>query len=176
MVKKINELGFTLFEVMIALTLFAVFSSAFLVSQGYNLADSELIREDLKLQTLCEKKMGEFLLDTPPFTNASEDLKETKSFEEKDLDDYEWTLELKKMSVPDFTKLAPQKSDDEEAEIDDGNQQKIEAMIHEKMKENFEKLLWQVRITVRNKKTKYNYELSTWVLNSKEKVQLNLNM
>src|SRR3989338_5096007 len=176
MAQKIKQSGFTLMEVLIALTLFAVFASAFLVSQGYNLSDSTLMREDLMLQTLCEKTINQLILDPPEFTNATEDLKETKQFEEKDFEDYEYLLEIKKMEVPDFTKLQPAKPEGEAEDYDTGDQQKIETLIYEKMKENFEKLIWQIRVTVKNKKTKYSYSLSTWVLNSKEKVQLNLNI
>ena len=55
---EIKEKGFSLLEVMIALTLFAFFATAFLSSQGYNVADSRLSEEQLILQQLAERKTG----------------------------------------------------------------------------------------------------------------------
>lgn len=185
---KQNEKGFSLLEVMIALTLFAFFVTAFLTSQGYNVADSALSEEQLMLQQLCERKINELVLDPPKFTNAQTDLKETKTFEESDLKNYEYTLELKKLVIPDFAQLFAQKdaASDEAKEsyegsyFNEGNQGSgqrnsgLEKMVFEELKKNIERVIWQARVTVTNKDTKYNYTLSTYLTNYNEKIQLNI--
>lgn len=174
--------GFSLLEVMIALTMFAIFISAFLVSQGYNVSDSALSEEQLKLHMLCEQKIQEILINPPKFTNALVDLKETKTFEEKDFSNYSWTIEWKKLKVPDFGKIfasnAAQGEGEDNKYYDDDNKAQrnttVETMIFDKLKENIERIVWQVRLTVTNKETNYSYTLSRWVTNYDEPVQLNL--
>jgi len=176
--------GFSLIEVMIALTLFAVFVSAFLVSQGYNVSDSALSEEQIKLHMLCEQKMQEVMIDPPKFTNALVDMKETKTFEDKDFSGYTWTIEWKKLKVPDFGKIfasnaaAGAKEAEGNKYYDDENKanrnNSVETMVFEKLKENIERIVWQVRLTVTNKETNYSYSLSRWVTNYDEPVKLNL--
>lgn len=179
--------GFSLLEVMIALTLFAIFASAFLVSQGYNVSDSALSEEQIRLHSLCERKMSEVLLNPPKFSNAMSDLKETKTFENKEDQNYSYTVEWKKLKIPDFGKIFAQQASEsgEEAppegdkyfddDVSSGRNKGLENMIFEKLKNNLERILWQVRLTVTNKETKYSYSLSRWVTNYGEPVQLNIN-
>ncbi len=182
--KSLTEEGFTLIEVMIALTLFGIFISAFFVSQGYNISDSVLNEEQLRLQMLTENKMNEILINRPKFTNAMVDLKDTKTFEEEAFSDYEYTIEWKKLKVPDFNKIFNAQAEGDESESkyfdeDTQNNQRnsgFEKVIFDKLKENLEKVIWQVRITSRNKKTKYSYALSRWITNYDEPIQLNLGM
>ena len=181
-----SQNGFSLLEVMIALTLFAFFVTAFLTGQGYNVSDSALSEEQLMLQQLCERKINELIIDPPKFTNAQTDLKETKQFEESEFKAYEYTLELKKLIIPDFAQLFSQK-DGTTAEAQDnyeGNyfndstkgsrNSGLEKMVFEELKKNIERVIWQARITVTNKETKYNYTLSTYITNYNERIQLNI--
>lgn len=191
MARKINiknQSGFSLIEVMIALTLFAFFVTAYLTSQGYNVEDSRLSEEQLMLQQLAERKINEIVLDPPKFTNATQDMKETKTFEESDLKNYEYTLEMKRLTIPDFAQLFAQKDATTEEAKDSyegdyftegaqgGGQRNaaVEKMIFEELRKNIEKILWQVRITITNKETKYSFTLSTFITNYNEKVQLNV--
>lgn len=181
-----NEKGFSLLEVMIAITLFAFFVTAYLTSQGYNVEDSRLSEEQLILQQLAERKINELVLDPPKFSNATANLKETKTFEEADFTNYEYTLEIKKLTIPDFAQLFSQKdaTTAEAKESYEGdyysegaNTQKnaaLEKMIFEELKKNIEKVIWQARVTVTNKETKYNFTLSTFLTNYNEKIQLNV--
>lgn len=173
-------------EVMIAITLFAFFITAFLASQGYNVTDSQLSEEQLMLQSLCERKINELVLDPPKFNNVTENLKETKTFEESEYSNYEYTLEIKKLEIPDFAQLFNQDGAVSEAGADaydgnyygEGNQSNrntnLEKMIFEQLKQNIEKVIWQARVTVTNKETKYNFTLSTYLTNYNEKIQLNV--
>ncbi len=182
---KINQQGFSLVEVMIAITLFGFFVTAFLASQGYNVTDSELSEQQLMLQQLCERKINEIHLDPPKFESLMDGTKETKTFEEKDLSDYEWTVEIKKLTIPDFAQLFSQGSGGANQEAQDSyegdylNQtanrnSNLEKLVFDELKKNIEKMIWQVRVTVVNKQTKYNYSLATWITNYNERVQLNV--
>lgn len=184
--KKEWEGGFSLIEVMIAVTLFTIFASAYLVSQGYNMSDSAISEEQLKLHMLCERQMNEILINPPRFTNALENLKETKTFEDEEYANYSYTTEWKRLIVPDFGKIfasqldesgSEENNDNKYADSDSGQarNKSLETIVFEKLKENLEKILWQVRLTVTNKETKYSYSLSRWVSNNDEPVQLNLN-
>ena len=106
---RFNEKGFSLLEVLIAVTLFAFFITAFLTSTGYNVSDSSLTEQQIILQGLAERKVNELLLDPPKFQNVTDNFKETKTFEESDLSGYEYTIELKKLIIPDFAQLFSQK-------------------------------------------------------------------
>jgi prepilin-type N-terminal cleavage/methylation domain-containing protein len=184
-----NNLGFSLLEVMIAITLFAFFVTAYLTSQGYNVEDSRLSEEQLILQQLAERKINELILDPPKFTNATANINETKTFEESDFKNYEYTLEIKRMVVPDFGQLFAQKGAASQEAQDSyegdyfsagaqGQGQRndtIEKMVFEELRKNLERILWQARVTVRNKETKYNFTLSTFLTNHNERIQLNIN-
>ncbi len=184
--KFLIQKGFSLIEVLIALTLFAFFATAFLTAQGYNVSDSALSEEQLMLQQLCEKKINELYLDPPKFQNMVGGLKETKTFEEKDLSGYEYTLEIKKLTIPDFAQLFGQKEgvSKEGSDAYSGNYMNenntskrnsgLEKMVFEELRKNIEKIVWQARITVTNKETKYSYSLATWLTNYNEKIQLNV--
>jgi prepilin-type N-terminal cleavage/methylation domain-containing protein len=177
--------GFTLLEVMISLTLFGVFIAAYFMTQGYNISDSILNQEQLTLQMLAEKQMNEIIIKREKLTNAQVDLKETKTFEEKEYSNYQWTLEYKKLEVPDFGKIfsAAQGADGEAGEDagdDTSNltsadkKNSLNQVIFDRLKDNLERILWQVRITVTNKETKYSFALSRWIVKYDEPVQLNL--
>ncbi len=185
--KSFYQKGFSLIEVLIAITLFAFFVTAFLTSQGYNVSDSQLSEEQLMLQQLCERKINELFLDPPKFQNILGTLKETKTFEEKDLSSFEYTLEIKKLTIPDFAQLFGQKGSVSEEAQDayEGNYMNqssssskrnsgLEKMVFEELKKNIEKIVWQARVTVTNKETKYSYSLSTWLTNYNEKIQINV--
>jgi prepilin-type N-terminal cleavage/methylation domain-containing protein len=184
--KTITEKGFSLLEVMIAITLFAFFVTAFLTSQGYNVADSALSEEQLVLQSLAERKINELILDPPKFSNVTQNLIETKPFEEKDFSNYEYTLEIKRLVIPDFGQLFAQKgSASDEAKdsyegsyFNDSQKSKrnasLEQMVFTELKRNIEKIIWQAKVTVTNKETRYSFSLSTFLTNYNEKIQLNI--
>jgi prepilin-type N-terminal cleavage/methylation domain-containing protein len=181
-----NQTGFSLIEVLIAITLFAFFVTAFLTAQGYNVSDSALSEEQLMLQQLCERKINELYLDPPKFQNMAQGLKETKTFEEDALKGFEYTLEIKKLTIPDFAQLFGQKGgasqegkDAYEGDyLNEGNANQrnsgMEKMVFEELKKNIEKIVWQARVTVTNKETKYSYSLATWLTNYNEQIQLNI--
>lgn len=185
-IKINNQKGFSLLEVMIAITLFAFFVTAYLTSQGYNVEDSRLSEEQLILQQLAERKINELFLDPPKFSNATENLKETKTFEESEFSNYEYTLEIKKLIIPDFAQLfASNNASSDESGNEEGGDYfsdgasasrnvALEKMVFEQLRKNIERIIWQARVTVTNKETKYNFSLSTFLTNYNEQVQLNI--
>ncbi len=188
LVHSIYEKGFSLLEVMIAITLFSIFIASYLVSQGYNVSDSALNEEQLMLQQLCELKLNELHINPPKFTNVtSSGIKETKKFEESDYSNYEYTLEIQKINLPDFGQLfgskgnaseEAQEQNEENDYFNDANKAQrnsnTEKMVFETLKKNIERIIWQARITVTNKETKYSYSLSTYLTNYNEQVQLQI--
>lgn len=179
--KKNLEAGFSLLEVMIATTLFAFFITAFLTTQGYNVSDSENSEQQLILHTLAERTMNELMINPPRFTNATQNSKETKKFEDSQYAHYEYELEIKKLVIPDFGQLFSQGGNSEEQDnayyssSNRGNRNtNLEKVIFEELKKNIERMLWQVRITVINKENGLSYSLSTYLTDYNQRVQLNV--
>jgi len=168
-----NEQGFTLVEVMIAMTIFAVFITVFMMSQSANIGNSINMEEDLMLHNLAEMKMNEVLLDPPKFTNATENDKKVKKFEEEPFKNYQYKIEYKKLEIPDLSKLQGKGDDEEEGSSKSNKTDSIKKIVFEKMKKNMEKMLWQVKITITNTESKYEYELTSWITNKEAKVDTN---
>lgn len=187
-VKHSSERGFSLLEVMIAFVLFTLFVTAFLTSTGYNVNDATLSEEQLLLQSLCERKINELFLNPPQFQNFNTSgYKDTKTFEESAFSGYSYTIEIKKLGIPDFAKLFSMKggTSDEGQDAYEGdyfseegsrNKQNsgIEKIVFEELRKNIEKIVWQARVTVTNKETKAAWSLSTYLTNYNEKVQINV--
>jgi prepilin-type N-terminal cleavage/methylation domain-containing protein len=181
-----NQKGFSLVEVTVAITIFAFFATAFLTGQGYNVQDSALSQEQLVLEMLAEREINKLYIDPPKFTNVTANTKETKKFEEAEFKEYEYTLEISKIVLPDFSKLFSQKGGTTEEANDayegnyfnnstNGNRNStIETMVFNEVKKNIERIIWQARVTVTNKETKYSVSLSTFITNFNEKIQLNV--
>lgn len=162
--------GFSLVEVMIAMTLFALFITAFLMSQGANISGSINMEEDLTMQSLATRKINEVLLDKPLFTNATENDVETKNFEEEDFKIYKYTIEYKKLEFPNFQQLTGTEEEDPYGQDQDDA---IKKMVFDKLKKNMEEILWQVKVTITNTETDYEYSLSTWLTNDKAQIDTN---
>ena len=166
-----NQSGFTLVEVMIALTLFAVFTTVFIMSQATNQNNSSVMSEDIKLHNLAEMKINEILLDPPEFTNATDNTKESKAFDIEGYKIYKYTIEYKKLEIPNLNELSGKEEDDDPSGESRNNA--IQKMVFQKLKENMEKILWQVKVTVENTETQYAYELTSWISNPEAKIDTN---
>ena len=168
-----NQIGFTLVEVMIALTLFALFISAFIMSQGSNITMSMQMNEDLMLHNLAERKMNEVLMDPPVFTNATENDVETKNFEEDGYQKYKYTIEYKKLEVPDLAQLMGKTSDEMDSPQGENRADAIQKMVFDKLKKNIELMIWQLKVTITNTETDYKYELTSWITNDQARLDTN---
>jgi prepilin-type N-terminal cleavage/methylation domain-containing protein len=161
-VRPLGQDGFSLIEVLIATTIFAVFIAMYVTSEGYNLTDSIQMREELVLKNLCTQKINEIISNPPELRDSLTVSKETKTFEE--FPNYSYTLEWKKMEVPDMSALYE--------EGGEGQQNQFAQMIAKVVKDNMEKMIWQLKVTVKNKETEFFYTLSGWVYNTKADVTL----
>jgi prepilin-type N-terminal cleavage/methylation domain-containing protein len=165
--------GFSLIEVMIAITMFSIFISAYMISQGGNIASSTLMAEEITLKNLAQQKINEIILDPPIFTESLNGKKDSKNFESP-YADYRYTVTFKKLEVPDFEQVLMGGGT---GDITDNNQQldQVKKMVFEQLKENIEKMVWQVEVEVKPNGSDFNFILSTWILNTDERVQLNVN-
>jgi type II secretion system protein I len=167
--KKIisNASGFTLFEVMIAIAIFAVFATVFITGQGYNILDSSKLKNEMLLKDLCQNKLNEIIINPPELRDSL-----TLTKEVKDVDgfpNYQYSIEYKKFTVPDLAKLQNSADEDEE----DKQQNSFEKMLFDTFKENMEKLIWQVEVVVKDKTTEDTFRLSTWLYNNNAEVNVN---
>jgi prepilin-type N-terminal cleavage/methylation domain-containing protein len=165
----INNRGFTLLEIMIAMTIFAFFVTVFVATQGNNLQDSYMMRQELTLQTLCEQKLNEIVVDPPEFREALTLTTEQKSFE--DFPEFEYIIEYKRFELPDFQKLGLLGNRDEQ-----GNEDKESAilkLIMPQVRDFVKEALWQVKVTVQHKETQFPFSLTTWLVNEQAKMKFN---
>lgn len=165
-----NNKGFTLIEVMIAVTLFGTFITAFVVSQGGNINNSIQMQSSLTLLRLCESKMNEVILNPPKFTNLTDKEVISKNFEIEGYKEYKYTIEYKKVEFPEFESLLGQTEDETRQQ---GNDALVKKTLFKKLKENIEKILWQAKVTVENTTNGEKYDLSTWIENSNAQIDSN---
>lgn len=166
--KKIlgNQSGFTLMEVMIALVIFSIFASAFVTGQGYNLLDSGKLKEEMLMKDYCENKINDIIVNPPELRDSLILSKETKDVEANK--DYQYTVEYKKFFIPDMNKITGEEADDKE----ESAQAQMEKRIFKVFKENMEKMLWQVEVTVKNKTNDSSFKLSSWIYNQNADVKI----
>lgn len=166
---KGNQSGFTLLEVMIAIAIFAVFATTFVTGTGYNLLDSGKLKENILLKDLCENKINEIITNPPELRETLTLAKDIKDVESNT--DYQTIVEYKKFFVPDMTKIQGKGPDDEQSD-EESQQAQMEKRIFGIFKENMEKMVWQVEVTVKNKLTGETFRLSTWLMNPNADVKI----
>jgi type II secretion system protein I len=167
---KNSQDGFTLMEVMIAVSIFAAFITAFVTAQTGNVGNSVQMNETVILLRLCENKINEAILDPPKFTNLTDKEVETKNFTTEGYKKYKYTIEYKKVEFPDFNDITGQSEEDTNRQ---GNDALVKKTLFKKLKENIEKIIWQVRVEVENTETLEKYELTSWVDNTNAQLDTN---
>lgn len=169
-----NQKGFTLLEIFIAFSLFAVFATVFLQTQTQNVFDSQQMGGEIILKQLCEGKINEILINPPEFTNADDGKKETKDFDFEDYKNYSYTIEYKKFKTPDLTSLMSDNKESEELSAAQKQQMAVLKTVFETIGKKIEEVFWQVRVTTTNKDDSRSFELSTWMTDPKAKFELNI--
>lgn len=152
--------GFSLLEVMIAMAIFSVFAVAYIAADGSSVDRSIRMRREAKLLSLTQSKINEIITSPPKFEKSLALSPDTGNL--ADDENYSYTVEWKQFALPDLGKIQGGE------EGGDPIQQKIFTV----MKENMEKLVWQVEVTVTDKTTDEKYTLSTWLYDDKGKVEL----
>lgn len=182
MKRKIHQAGFSLLEVMIAITIFALFITAYMTSEGYNVLDSSLMRQELILQKLCKNKLMEVMLKPPAFNESLTLTAEVGNFAEQGYPEYEFKIEYKKLELPDLSKIqgggstsgnnAENSTENSGENSGESGGKNLQQMAFKILKDNIEEILWQVKVTVNEKGTDFPYSLSTLVTNEKAKVKI----
>lgn len=165
---KRNDQGFALIEVMIALFIFAVFMAVFATTQGYNLSDSMLLREEIILEELAESEINKIMLSPPKVFNLGMTLGSGDTKPIEGYDDYERTIKWYEFKVPDYSKI----QGNEEDEAQGTGNSAFEKKMYETIKKNLGKILWQLEVTIKNKNTGFSFTLSTFVMDPKAKVEI----
>lgn len=166
-----NHSGFTLMEVMIAIAIFAVFATVFVTGFGFNMVDSSKLKEDILLKDLGENKINEIISNPPAFSETLTLTKETKDI--PNYAEYQTIVEYKKFFVPDMTKIAGKSASEDGSPSEEESQQaQMEKRIFSVFKENMEKILWQVEVTVKNKTSGETFKLNAWLYNQNADVKI----
>ncbi len=170
-----SEEGMTLVEVTIAIFLFALFITAFMVGQGDNISDSISFKGDLLLKDIAEMKMNEVIINPPqdfrPGAGKVDVNADKKKFEEiEEYPDYRYAVQLFKVTIPDLEKIQG-KPEEENPNQDQAMQKRI----FDNFKRNMEELVWQIVVTVEHKPSGATYDLSTWYYNEAGRIQLDIN-
>lgn len=166
----------TLIEVLIALAIFSTFIVAFMSGQGSNITSSMRFKEELRLRDIAELILNEQMIEPPEVKITAGEVeidpvssRKFKTFE--DDEQYEYAINTYKIAIPDFDKIVAADSEDQSQE--DKQNQSTQKLIYNKFKENMEKLVFQIIVTVRHKPSNQVYDLSTWFYQEGE-VQLGI--
>lgn len=182
MAKRIisNQNGFTIIEVLVALTIFAIFAVTMTLTQTTNKDRSTRMAQDLEIHNLAVMKMNEVLLRVNEFTNASDKTPETGEIKIEGYEKYKYTIEYKKNEFPDFSGLMGTPEEDNRAVDPNAAVKKV---IFDKMKRNVEEMLWQVKVTIEDTTPRENkegktvpnrkYELNSWVEKNNAQIDTN---
>jgi hypothetical protein len=159
-----NSDGLTLIEVTVAVFIFSFFITAFMTGQGNNILSSARMKDDMILKDLAQMQYNLTLLDPPDFSRPVVDgKKETKAF--KDYPGYQYTLLYKPVYIPDIDKILGSEGDENDPD------KQMRKKIMKEFKDNMEKLVWQISITVMNKATKASFEIAGWTYYPDAKVK-----
>ena len=174
MAKRItqNQSGFTLVEILIALTVFAFFAGAMVFRLTNNVSGSMQMATDLTMHNLAELKMNETLIGKKEFTNATENDPDTGSFEIEGYEKYKFKVQISKLELPDFSQLIGQGEDEENSDTDNAQTNKVQKLIFEKLKSNIEEMIWQVTVTITGPEGD-EYSLNSWINKSNAKIDTN---
>ena len=167
--KKLKNKGFTLLEIMIAMTVFSLFVTAYVVSQGNNLADSSNMRYEYEMKNILEQEINQIIINPPEFTpslllTTENDYKTIEDFEE-----YEVRVQWFEFKLPDLSQLSQSNDGDEST---NNPQETIQTKIFQNVSKNLQALLWQLKVTLRHKESLKMMESTTWLLNQKAVVKI----
>lgn len=161
-----NNQGFSLLEIMIAFLCFSVFFVVFISSQTKSTQDSYFMDREVTLTGLAERVINELTLNPPTFRDTLTIAPETKQFPESELADYQYIVEYKKFEIPNLFDMA-------QSQDEDGKQTQAQAQggadayknVFNQITEGIKNIIWQVRVTVKDKNDGLSVSLSTWLKN-----------
>lgn len=167
-VKPKGQAGFSLFEVLIAISVFAVFFIVFANSFFQNQRASTELNEELLMSTLTEKIVRETLITPPALNEGLHNSNKKENFEDQAYKDYSYTVEWSKLELPNFGELMKLSNDDQEQ----SSQQSIMNQVFKKVQESTKDILWQMRLTILHTPTGRQYPISLWIKNPDKEISL----
>ncbi len=170
---KNNQSGFSLLEVLIALTIFGLYATVYISTQSGNLGTSIRMSNDLKLHNLAEMKMNEALIGKREFTNATKNDVDSGSFEISGYETYKYEVTITPIEFPSFEELMGKTSDESSEE---NKSDPLQQMIFEKLKKNMEEIIWQIKVKIIDTISGDEYELNSWINKSNAKIDTNFNL
>jgi prepilin-type N-terminal cleavage/methylation domain-containing protein len=186
-----SERGFSLIEILIALTIFSIFATAFLTGQNAQVSDSMMMQKEMLYHQLAEGKLQSLLLAPPHLEESLTLTPKTGTFEEEGYPEMEYQISFKRMVLPSsqiFFSSPSSESDSADGETDTSNssdlseqqgprqkqtQEVFMRKIYDIMKKNMEEMVWQISVKVKERDTDFPYELTALLPN--EKAQVNMN-
>lgn len=157
-----NDKGFTLIEVMIAMAIFAIFVTAFMTAQGYNIADSRQLKEEIVLRDLAEQKANELVYNPPEFKEGLTLSSKTGKFKQNE--DFTYKVTYKRFEL-EIEKML--ESTDPDTKIPAGTKK-----VYKNITKNLKEILWQVEVQVKSSISGNTMTVSTWLYNHEAKVLL----
>ena len=161
--------GFTLLEIMIAMTVFSFFVTAYVVSQGNNLADSSNMRFEYEMKNILEQEVNQIIVNPPEFSPSLLLSTENDYQTIEDFNEFETRVQWFEFKLPDLSQLSGQSGGDETT---NNSAETIQTKIFNNVSKNMQALLWQLKVTIRHKESKREMDATTWLLNPKAKVKL----
>lgn len=160
--------GFTLFEVLIAISVFAIFFVVFSGSFFHNRSASIELNEELEMATLAQTTIKKILLEMPPLTESLHKSNKKEPFEEQELKDYYYTVEWSRLEFPNLVELNNITNQDDKSSQDKSMSNTIFKYVQEATKD----VLWQLRVTVVHSITQKKYPISFWVKNPQKAISI----
>lgn len=160
--------GFSLFEILVATIIFAYFSLSYTAIKFNNTNQSIIASRKNLLGQLCKNKLNEMMINPPKYETSLVLAPITGDFSDINLPGYNYKVEYKKFKLPDIKKILGKKNQNNDSENE--KESSFERIILESMKENMEKMIWQIRVTVIQKEGNHEFSLSAWINDPTQKV------
>lgn len=165
--KKFSESGFSLFEVLIAISAFAIFFIVFANSFFQNQRASTELNEELLMSSLAEKKVREILLNLPAFSESLHNSKKKENFEAPD-QDFSYIIEWSRLDFPNFVDLMNANNPEEK----NSGTQPIVNQVFKQVQEATKDIIWQMRLTVVHNSSGRIYPVSSWIKNPSKDIAI----
>jgi prepilin-type N-terminal cleavage/methylation domain-containing protein len=163
-----NQDGFSLFEVLIAISVFAVFFIVFANSFFQNQRASSEINEEMLMSTLAEKIIRETLISPPVMNESLHKSNKKENFEDANYKDYSYSVEWARLELPNFGELMKLSNQDQEQD----SQQSIVGQVFKQVQESTKDILWQLRLTIVHTPSGRQYPVSLWIKNPDKEITL----
>jgi prepilin-type N-terminal cleavage/methylation domain-containing protein len=164
--------GFSLLEVLIALVLFATFITAFYSSQSLTLLNSSDMREEHKLHELAQEIIQELKYNPPELSDSLTLTPKTHQFKGEGMENYEYSLKYMRLEIPNFSSFTGEENNENKSEEQSGANSAKTKKMFEQIQKYVKEKIWQIEITVKDKTTKNQFSLSTWIQDPKAKPEL----